>query len=258
MPKTSLLTIAAAVALFFAVTNADAAQMKILVSGAMAHAFEDVGADFAKRTGHTLDFTVDTTGALQNKLRSGEKADLIEVTAAGMDVLEKEKLVVPGTRVEVARGLIGVAVREGAAMPDISTPEAFKQALMSARSVAYVDPKLGGQSGTYLAGLMQRLGIADEMAKKTAFGKTGADAVQKVAGGEAELGISFVSEILPVKGAKLLGALPAAIQNYTTYSAAIPVGSPNPELARALLQAMMSADGHHAIREAGLEPVVPR
>src|SRR3954453_18904952 len=136
MLKHSLAAIAAAIPLVLA-SAANAAQLKVMVSGAMAHALEEVSQDFAKKNGHTLDFVVGTTGVLQDKVRKGEKADVIEVTSAGMDALEKEKLVVPGTRVELARALIGVAVRDGAPLPNISTPEALKQTLMSARRVAY-------------------------------------------------------------------------------------------------------------------------
>src|SRR5262245_40953085 len=121
--------------------TASAAQLKMMASGAMAHALQEIGDDFAKKNGHTIEYTVSTTGVLQDKLRAGEKADIIEVTSVGMDALEKEKLVDPSSRVEVARALVGVAVRDGARMPDISTPDALKQALLSAGHVAYIDPK---------------------------------------------------------------------------------------------------------------------
>src|ERR1700694_90099 len=130
-------TILAAIVLLFGVSRAEAAEMKVLASGAMSHALQEISEDFVRKNGHTLDFTAGTTGVLQDKVRAGEKADLIEVTSAGMDALEKEKLVVPASRVELARALIGVAVRDGATAPDISTPEALKQRLLAARSVAY-------------------------------------------------------------------------------------------------------------------------
>src|SRR3954465_13759271 len=124
MLKHSLAAIAAAIPLVLAGT-ANAAQLKVMVSGAMAHALEEVSQDFAKKNGHTLDFVVGTTGVIQDKVRAGDKADVVEVTSVGMDALEKEKLIVPGTRVELARANIGVAVRQGAAMPDISTVDAL-------------------------------------------------------------------------------------------------------------------------------------
>src|SRR5690242_13952534 len=116
--------VASIAALSLVSASANAAQVRVLVSGAMAHALEEISQDFTKKNGHTLDFVVGTTGVVQDKVRMGEKADIVEVTSAGMDQLEKEKLVMPGTRVELARALIGVAVKDGAPVPDISTPVA--------------------------------------------------------------------------------------------------------------------------------------
>jgi molybdate transport system substrate-binding protein len=255
MLKTSLLPLTAAAVLVLATSQAEAAQLKVMVSGAMAHALQEVSEDYAKKNGHTLDFFVSTTGIVQEKVRAGEKADVIEVTAAGMDALEKEKLVVPGTRVDLARALIGVAVRDGAPMPDISTVDALKARLISAKSVAWIDPKVGGQAGASIVSLLQKMGISDEVMKKSVYGKTGAEAVQKMAAGDADIAISFISEIKPIKGAKVAGPLPAAVQNPSTYAGAIGVNSANPELARALLKTMAGAESRPVMVEAGLEPI---
>jgi len=257
MLKKSALTLAAGL-LSIAPVAVNAAELKVLVSGAMAHALEEISQDFARKNGHTLDFQVGTTGVLQDKIRKGEKADVVEVTSAGMDALEKEKLVVPGTRVELARALIGVAVRDGAALPNISTPDALKQALMSARRVAYIDPKIGGQAGAAIVGLLNKLGIAEDIAKKSTFGMTGADAVQKMTNGEADIAISFISEIQPIKGAKVVGPLPPAVQNPSTYAAAVGVAAANPAQARSLIDAMRSAEARRVITAAGLEPMASR
>ena len=227
MLKKSALTIAASIPLLFAPLSAQAAQLKVMVSGAMAHALQEIATDFAKKNGHTLDFIVGTTGVFQDRVRKGEKVDVIEVTNVGMDALEKEKLVTPGTRADLASALIGVAVRDGAPVPDISTIDALKARLVAAKSVAWIDPKIGGQAGAAIVSLLQKMGIADEVAKKSVYGKTGADAVQKMAAGEADIAISFVSEIKPIKGAKLVGPLPAPVQNPSTYSGAIGPGAPN-------------------------------
>jgi molybdate transport system substrate-binding protein len=255
MLRTSVLTAASAACLVLASAGAHAAQMKVYVSGAMAHALETISEDFTKKNGHTLDFQANTTGVIQDKVRKGEAADVIEVTSVGMDALEKEKLVVPGTRVELARANVGVAVKDGAPVPDISTPDALKQRLLAAKSVAYIDPKIGGQAGATIVALLQKLGIADEVNKKSVFGKTGAEAVQKMVAGEADIAISFTSEILPIRGAKSVGALPAPLQNPATYAAAVGEKSANPDAARALLRAMQSAEGSKVMREAGLDPV---
>jgi molybdate transport system substrate-binding protein len=253
MPKN---WIVAAIAISFAAaTSAQAAQVKVLVSGAMAHALQEISEDFTKKNGHTLDFEVGTTGVVQDKVRMGEKADIVEVTSAGMDQLEKEKLVMPGTRVELARALIGVAVKDGAALHDIKTPEALKQRLLSARAVAYIDPKVGGQAGAAIVGMLGKMGITDDVAKKAVYGKTGAEAVQKMANGEADIAISFISEMLPIKGAKMVGTLPMLLQNPSQYAAAIGTASTNPQVARDLLKAMQTAEAKRVMVNAGLEPV---
>src|SRR3989454_6868524 len=203
-----------------------AAQLRLLVGGAMAEPVKKVGASFLNN------LTTDTSGALQNKLRSGEKADVIIVSAPAMDALEKENRIMPGTRVDVARGLIGVGMRPGAKSPDLSSADAFKKAVLAARSVSYVDPKAGGTSGTYIAGLFQRLGIAAEMQKKTVFRNQGSEVADAVARGEAELGITFTSEMMTNKGVKVAGFLPRSIQIPTHYSPPTPAGAPNAGAAR--------------------------
>ena len=248
-------TSASAIALLIAAPAAHAAQLKVMVSGAMAHALQDISEDFAKKNGHTLDFVVGTTGVIQEKVRAGEKADVVEITSAGMDALEKEKLVVPGTRAELARALVGIGVKDGAAVPDIATPDSLKARLQSAQKVAYIDPKVGGQAGATIVALLQKLGIYDEVVKKSVYGKTGAEAVQKMVAGEADIAISFTSEILPIKGAKLVGALPPALQKPSSYAGAIGANSANPEAARALLAAMQSAEAGRVFVAAGLDPV---
>ena len=253
--RRTVLTIVAASSLVFAAVGAFAAELKVYVSGAMAHALEEVSKDFVKKNGHTLEFVVGTTGVLQDRVRKGEKADVIEVTSVGMDQLEKEKLVVSGTRVELARANIGVAVREDQPPIDISTPDALKQRLLAARSIAYIDPAVGGQAGAAMVGLLQKLGITEQMKNKTVHGRTGAESVQKMVAGEADIAISFISEILPIRGAKLVGPLPAAVQNPSSYAGAIGLASATPQAARALLAAMQSADAHHVMVDAGLEPI---
>jgi len=252
MVKTSLIT---AFALMLTATNASAADMKLLVGGAMQEPFREVGTEFAKKTGNRLDFTVDTTGLLQKRLREGAKADIILVSSPGMDALEKEHLIAPGTRANLATAAIGVSVRAGATAPDISSRDAFKKAILSAKTVSYVDPKTGGTSGNYLDGLFQRMGIGEEVRKKVVWGYQGSQVAEAVAQGRAEIGLTFISEMLPNKGVKIAGELPAEIQNATVYSVAIPIGSPNPDAARSFIQAMQTHEAAAAITKAGLTPL---
>src|SRR4029077_17869442 len=149
----------------------------------------------------------------------GAAVDLVIVTEETLARLEREHLVKPGAR-PIARVGIGVAVNEKAALPDISTVDAFRRTLLAAKSVVYIDPKIG-TSGKHVAEVLERLGIADEVNRKSRLGQ-GGYIVEPVGRGEIELGIHQISEILPVKGVKLVGELPRELQKYTVY-AAVPV-----------------------------------
>jgi molybdate transport system substrate-binding protein len=250
--------IALLAALLLAGGDAAAAELRVMVTGSMAAPLKEIAEAFARKNGHTVDITVGITTTVSATLEAGEKPDLIEVTSVGMDQLEQENLIRAGSRIEIARAVIGIAVHDGAAVPDISTSEGLQRALRQARSIAYVNPRFAGQVGANMLAFLDRLGIADEVRKKAALAFTGEEAVQKVAKGEADIVIAFVSEILPVRGVKWLGPLPATLQVPTNYSAAIGGGSAQPELARMLLEAIGSADGQRLIRDSGLEPVSSR
>ena len=231
------------------------AQLRIFAGGAMTEAVKKVDADFAKKAGHEAEVTSDTSGALQKKIEAGGKADVLIISASNMSALEKEHLIVPRTRIDLAKGLIGVAVRAGANVPDLSSPESFKKVMLAAKSVSYVDPKAGGTSGTYMAGLFHKMGIAEEMEKKTVFRNQGAEVADAVAKGDAEVGITFTSEMIASKGVKIAGTLPIAIQLPTIYAGAVPASASNPGAGRAFLQAMYADGGYAAIKETGLEPL---
>lgn len=233
------------------------AEIRVFVGGAVTQPVKEAGVTFARASGNRLVYVTDTTGALQRRIAAGEKADVVIVAAPGMDALIKENLVVPESRVNLARALIGVGVKAGAPSPDLSTPETFKAALLEARSVSYVSPASGGTSGTYFEGLLQRMGIAGAMKSKIVYRTQGSEVADAVAKGEAELGISFTSELQPNKGVKVAGPLPAAIQLPTIYSAAITTKAGSAEAARAFLRALSGAEARGAFTKAGLEPLAP-
>jgi molybdate transport system substrate-binding protein len=230
-------------------------ELRVFAGGAVTGPARESGAAFTRASGSAVVYVSDTTGALQKRLASGEPADVVIVAGPGMDALEKQKLVMPGTRVDLARALIGVAVRAGAPSPDLSTPDTFKAALLKARSVSYVNPAAGGTSGTYFEGLLGRFGIADAMKPKIVYRTQGSEVADAVARGEAELGISFTSELQPNPGVKVAGTLPAAIQLPTIYAAAIPTTARNADAARAFLRVLAGPEGRAAFAKAGLEPL---
>ncbi len=252
--------------------------LTVFVGGAMTASVREVGAAFEKDTLTHVVYVSDTTGALQKRLAAGEHADVIVVTGAAIDALAKDGRIAAGTRVDLARALIGVAVRAGATRPNISTVDAFKAALLKAASVSYVNPASGGTSGTYFEGLMQRMGIAEAMKPKIVYRTQGSEVADAVAKGQAELGITFTSELSPNPGVTVAGVLPPDIQMPTIYAAALvsdgasagsnrakapttgaapgrATAAPGAEAARAFVRLLAGATGRSAVAKAGLEPL---
>ena len=207
-------------------------ELKVLVGGAMSEPVAEVGEAWARGSGNRFVYIRDTTGALQ-----------------------KDSRIVAGSRVDLARALIGVAVRAGAPSPDLSTVDTFKAALLKSRSVSYVSPAAGGTSGTYIDGLLRRFGLYDALQSKIVFRTQGSEVADAVASGEAELGITFTSELAPNKGVRVTATLPAEIQLPTIYVGAIVATSKNADAGRQFLRRMASPEGQAAVKKAGLEPV---
>jgi len=231
---------------------AQAAEVKVLTTGAMKAVVLELLPQFEKETGHKLVLDNDTAGGLAKRIEGGEAFDVAVITPGVLGDLAKKGKVVADSRVNVARVGIGVVVKEGAPIPDISNVDAFKRALLAAKSVAYIDPAAGGSSGIYLTGLFDRLGIADQIKPKAKLRKGGYVA-ELVANGEAEIGLHQISEILPVKGVKLAGPLPAEIQNYTTYAAALGTDAKQPDAARALIKLLTGAAAYSVLKALGME-----
>jgi len=247
------LSLVAMTAALFA-TPAAAADLKVISAGAVRGLITQIIDDYSKQTGQKFDFTIGTTGQLRNIIATGQHADLIIVSAPLMGELEKTGKFMPGSRADLGRVGIGVTVREGAPVPDVATPDAFKQALVGARSIAYTDPAEGGTSGIYFNGLADRLGVGDAVRKKAVLTRGGREAAIEVAEGRVEMAIVFMSESAAVKGVKLAGPLPGALQDYSVYAAAIPASSTDPGAARAFITALTSPAMAERWRANGFEP----
>ena len=228
--------------------------IKFAGTGAVESIVRALAADFERNSGNTVNFVFNTAGGIREHFSSGKEIDLLVLPQAAIAEYEKQNLFVPGSRKDLGRTITGIAVREGAPRPDVSTPEAFKSALLKAKGVAYSDPKAGGSSGTYFAGLLEKMGIADQVNRKAFLGKRGYEVAQAVADGRAEIGTTFISEMLTVKGVTILGPLPGALANTNTYTAAIPLRSANQDGARALLVALTDPASVPRWVAAGLEP----
>jgi molybdate transport system substrate-binding protein len=230
------------------------AKIKIMSAGAVQSVVTLIGNEFATANGHELDLNFATVGTLRERLSGGEKTDVAILSESAVAALGKAGMFASGSIKDLGRTRTGVVIRENAPKPDISTVVALKRALLNAKAVSYSDPKGGGSSGTFFAGLLERLGIADVVNKKAVLKKRGYEVAQAVVDGDADLGTTFISEILTVKGAVVAGPLPAEIDNANTYTGAILASSAEPAAARALLAALCNSASRPRWTAAGLEP----
>ena len=217
--------------------SAQAAEIKVLSAGAVKDIVAELAEAFRQETGHTVMLSSGTAGGIRQKVTAGDPADVVIVTDTVLAQLAATGLVVADSRADIARTGIGVAVREGAPLPDISSPEAFKRTILAATSIVYLDPASGATSGVYFAGVLERLGIAAAVKEKTVLWP-GGFAAEAVAKGQAELCVHQISESLPVKGVTLVGPLPRDLQKITTYSAVLSTRAATPAAARAFIAFM--------------------
>jgi molybdate transport system substrate-binding protein len=248
MPKSFLLGIA----LTAATTSASAAEIHVLCAGAARGSIVPLIEPFQRESGHTIRFDYGTAGQILAKLKEGQRPDVVIVTSTVIDDLEKAGTIAAGSATPLGRTAIGVGVAEGAPLPDISTVDAFRKALLAARAIAYIDPAAGGTSGKHFAGVLTRLGIEEAIRAKAVL-VPGGYAAERVAKGEADLVVHQISEILPVRGVKLVGPLPAELQLYTTYTAGILANTPNAAAAQAWIKYLSGPAGRKGFAERGLE-----
>src|SRR5215475_14367347 len=239
--------------LFGLTSSGSAAEVKVLTAGAFKQMVLALVPDFEKQTGIKVVLDNDTAGGLKKRIEGGEAFDVAVITPAVLDELAGSGKVAPGTRVNLASVGIGVVVKEGAPKPDVSTVEAFKRALLEAKSVAYIDPASGGSSGIYVDKLLERLGIADQIRPKAKL-KKGGHVAELIVNGEAEIGVHQISEIVPVKGAALVGPLPKEIQNTTTYAAGLSASPQNKEAAQELIKTFSGPAAAAVLKSKGMEP----
>lgn len=254
-----LRTVTLVVAALFVATGARADEIRVVTSGAFTAAYLEITPAFERATRHTI-ITVygasmgTTPTSIPNRLERGEPLDVVILADTALDALIRAGKVVAGSRVDLVRSRIGMAVRAGAPKPDISTVAALTRTLLQAKSIAFSD----SASGVYISTeLLQRLGIADRVlpkSKRIQSEPVGA----VVARGEAEVGFQQFSELLPEKGIDIVGPLPPDVQKVTVFSAGIVAGGKAPDAARALIAYLASPAAAAAITKAGLEPANAR
>lgn len=233
-------------------SSVQAAELKILSGNGGRAAVSELSARFERETGVkvTPDFAVNPT--VRKRVLDGEAFDIAVLNPPVLDELIRAGKVVADTRNVIGRIGLGVGIKEGAPKPDISTPEAFKRALLNAKSVAYPEE---GASGIYFVSLLKRLGIEDEI-KPRLRPMPGEYNVEVLATGEVEMVVVVASRIYGVKGAQLVGLIPSELQTWIGFAAGVSATAKEPEQARRLVKYFTSPQSEPFLRQMGLQPFV--
>jgi len=232
----------------------EAADVKVLSAAAMRPVLTELSPAFERAMGDKLVIQFDVVGMLKRQIDAGEPFDVTILSTPLLDELVKEGKIAANTRADIARSGIGVIVRSGAPKPDISSTDAFKRALLNATAISLTKDT---PYTNYLAGLIERLGIAEQMKPKTKVKEGVGAAAQAVAAGEADLGFTITSAFEPVSGAELLGPLPAEIQNYVGYTAGVGATAKEGEAGKALLNFLKTPAAVSVLKAKGMEPITP-
>ena len=247
--------VAVAVGLVLTLAQTSAAQapeitaIKVLCSTALRPVMQELAPQFERATGHKVVIEYGVSTAIQRRVEAGEQFEAIFLNGTQLDALVQAGKIAPGTRTAVARSGMAIAIRAGAAKPDIKTIDALKRTVLAAKSIAYAKE---GAGGIYFIALAKRLGIVEQLKLQ---GTDSGDAVtEAVASGAAELGILPVSEILPVKGAELLGEFPKEVQEYVVMVGGVSVGAKQASVAKELIKFLTAPAAAPVIRKKGMEP----
>ena len=240
----------AAVASLFLSAQAVAADIGVLATGATKEIILELIPQFEKSSGHKVVTTWTGTAGIRKRIGDGEVYDLIIVGAPVIDAFIQQGKVVSGSRTELMKSAVGVAVRAGAPRPDIGSPEAVRNALLAAKSIGYST----GPSGDHVVSLIERFGITDQVKPKLKQIPTGTRIEAIVANGEAEIGFQQISELIRAPGIDYIGPLPSDIQKITVYSAGIHAIARQPEAARALANVLTGSTAASVIKHHGMEP----
>ena len=233
---------------------AAAAELKVYSTIGVQAALEELAPKFEKASGHKLTITWATAAVLVKRVQGGETADLMVLTKQSLDALVKDGKASAGADATFASSGMAMVVKKGAAKPDISTSDAFKKTLLAAKSIAYSNPEYGGASGVYLAKLLERMGIADQMKAKTHFPPPSGNAANLVVSGEAELAVQQEPEVMAVAGVDMVGPLPADLNNITVYAAGLGTGSKQADAANALIKFLHTPEAAAVFKARGLKP----
>jgi molybdate transport system substrate-binding protein len=227
--------------------------LRVLSGSGVQPVLNEIIPQFERTSGHRVSIVFGTVGEMADRVQKGEVADMVIASGPQIESLEKLGKVVAGTRTDLAKTGVGLFVRKGAHKPDISSVEAFKRAMLASKSIGWNDPAAGAPVSIYMLGAFERMGIANEMKRKTTAFKQRSERFEAVARGDIEIGFNQISEIVAAPGVDLLGPLPATIQHYTLFTAGIVASSANQEAAKALLAFVASPAANAIMRIRGFE-----
>jgi molybdate transport system substrate-binding protein len=238
-----------------ACVGSDVPEIKIISTTAMKTSLDELTAGFERATGHTLIFSFGPSARIKKQVAEGEPNDVTIATDKGIDELVAQGRIAAGSRADLARSAMALAVQKGASKPDISSAEKFKAAMLAAKSLGMSNPVGGGQSGANLIAIFERLGIADAMKPKCVYGPGGPAGLigNFLVRKEVEVGIQQLPELMAVPGIDIVGPLPPDIQNMTVFSAGLSTAANNADGARALIEFLTTPSAKAAIRSKGLE-----
>src|SRR5882724_480594 len=242
-----------AMAMTGAAGTAQAADIMVLATPGIKEAYGELVPQFEKSANHKVKTTWAGTVDVLKRIKAGEAFDAVILASDSLEELVDTSKVMAGSTSDVARSVVGVAVKAGAPKPDISSTDAVKKTLAAAKSVAIST----GPSGVYLNGLFERLGIMADLKPRLKIAPPGANVGEIVAKGEAEIGFQQVSELIHYPGVTFLGALPADLQKVTIFSGGVPVTSREPDAARAFLQFLAAPEHQAVLRKHGLDLGTP-
>ncbi len=228
------------------------ADIRVLSTHAVLDVLNEIGPKFERATGNRLSIGYDPANAVKRQIENGAAFDVAIVTRPVFDDLATQGKILPETRADIGRSGLGVAVRKGAPKPDIATTEAFKRALLAAKSVVR---STEGTSGIYFEKLLDRLGIAEAMRDKVKLGPSGRVA-ELVARGEADMAVQQIAELLPVTGAQYAGPFPPELQLYSEFAAGVASASKHREAAKAFIATLTTPSAVALFTAAGLEPIL--
>ena len=234
---------------------ADPAHLKILSAGAMKYVVLGLAPRFERAAGVRLDLVFGTIGTVRQRLRDGATPDVIIGTSPAIEQIERDGVLLPGSRAEIGRTATGLGVRAGTQPPDISSAERLREALLAARSIAFTNPTAGGTSGLYLVGLLARLGIAEAVARKALLCRDGDEVVDKVVSGDAEIGSTFISEFITREGMTVVGPLPGPVAHGASYAAGLAAAGGNRDAARRFIRLLTDPAQRDYLASRGFEAV---